>query len=71
MFSFDSFLRVKMGISSIIAEVITMGLSRFPIIVSVVLVAIGIGSCGSLALILGLVVCIWKVRSEAKVPSSM
>lgn len=57
------FLRVKMGISSIIAEVITMGLSRFPIIVSIVLVAIGIGSCGSLALILGLVVCIWKMFS--------
>lgn len=65
MFSFGSFLRARMGISSIIAEVATMGIARVPILISVALITIGISSCGSLALVLGFIVCIWKVKATA------
>lgn len=38
-----------------------MGLSRMPVVIAVVLLAIGLATCGSLAILLGLVVCIWKL----------
>ena len=55
------YLRGSLGVSAIIAEAVTMGLSRMPVVISVALLAIGLATCGSLALILGLIVCIWKV----------
>ena len=56
-----SYLRSNLGISSIIAEIVTLGLSRLPLVVSIVLIAVGISSCGALAIVLGLFFCIWKV----------
>lgn len=56
------YLRGSLGVSSIIAEAVTMALSRIPIAISVVLLGIGLATCGSLALFLGLIVCIWKVK---------
>jgi hypothetical protein len=55
------YLRGSFGISLIVAEVVAMGLSRIPLIISVALIAIASITCGSLALFLGLGVFIWKV----------
>jgi len=55
------YLRSNLGISSIIAEIVTLGLSRLPLVVSIVLIAVGISSCGALAIVLGLFFCIWKM----------
>lgn len=55
------YLRGSYGISLIVAEVVAIGLSRIPLVISVALVAIASSTCGSLALFLGLAVCIWKL----------
>lgn len=60
---FPSYLRGSYGISLIVAEVVAIGLSRIPLVISVALVAIASSTCGSLALFLGLAVCIWKVTT--------
>ncbi|XP_046461194.1 GPI inositol-deacylase-like [Daphnia pulex] len=55
------YLRSSFGISLIVAEVVAIGLSRIPLVISVALIAIGCSTCGSLALFLGLGVYIWKL----------
>jgi hypothetical protein len=56
------YLRAGLGISALIAELVTLSLTRLPLVVSVVLVAVAFSTCGSVALLLGCVFCIWKVR---------
>ncbi len=52
--------------SLFVAELLAMGLSRVPLAISVVLIAIAYSTCGSLALFLGLGVFIWKVSNITK-----
>ena len=59
------YLRAGLGISALIAELVTLSLTRLPLVVSVVLVAVAFSTCGSVALLLGCVFCIWKVRHLA------
>ena len=55
------YLRSGLGISTLIAELVAMNLARVPLFVSVAMVSVALGTCGSVALLIGCFFCVFKV----------